>query len=629
MTNNVTLEDNVALDVVGHCYFLEKNTEVGNVFRHNLGAGVMNMPAVSVSSLSSQSGRTETDGQSSIYWISNPQNYFYDNIAAGGQGFGFWFETELLTTSGLPLGAMDGCEVHSQQLFAWTTYPPGWAPSEEAIIRDLKVYRNLHWGMFLHVTTNLHFIGGVVADNGQYSVFINRGDAQIFENMDFYGYSGYASQLNAASCPFGQKGIGLHPGRLREFDRAGNFWGSKLINTKFSGYGREVAGCGGTVEGEFYALQMRTEQMFVEAYSAPHYFQNVQFEDEFKLNACYMATEIGVDDLQMEVVSDPYKAFTQAGVPGFLVSRKATAMLPAGVCTPYEECPTNYFGSVDFCTGVCMRTISVETDSATTEGFLMVVSYLNNGAQNILIEGKLRGGDTDRFHRTFTVALPAGQFAIGFFKNNQIVWPGYVRPVFETAPACSNYVQPSDLTIINPGPNRPQCAVGQNLVYNGLFLNSVEGWGQLNTGMVFTPNEGVGGSGALKTTTVTNFLLEGVTQHLDTSCIAVGHTYSISVSFRNVNTAGVTLPACFGGTNDCPYMFGTRQSFDLYTGEATVGYIHGMASTELPYQMNGFNTMTGTWTVSAEDAAADSIHIKILGGTGQLIIDNVFITRIA
>ena len=89
-----------------------------------------------------------------------------------------------------------------------------------------------------------------------------------------------------------------------------------------------------------------------------------------------MATEIGVDDLQVEVVSDPYKAFTQAGVPGFLVSRKATAMLPAGVCTPHEECPTNPFGSVDFCTGVCMRTIS--TDSAATEGIVVGVSNVNN-----------------------------------------------------------------------------------------------------------------------------------------------------------------------------------------------------------------------------------------------------------
>ena len=626
-TNNVTLEDNVALDVEGHCYFLEKNTEVGNVFRHNLGAGVLNMPSEAVGSLSGQSGRTETDNNAAIFWISNPQNFFYHNVAAGSQKHGYWFETRP-SRRHLDIGAFEGNEVHSSQHFGWTTYPPGWVPDNEAIIKDLKVYRNAHWGMFLHVTKNLRFVGGIVADNGVYGCFINRGDAQIFEGTVFNRHTGFAEKYLHA-CSHGQNGLALHPARLLEFDRTGTVWGSKLVGAEFYNFEQDVTDCSGG-SGKFYALQLRTEQVFVPAYSAPHYFYDVKFGNDYTLDACILATHLGVDDVQMEVVSDSHRAFTPTGETGFLVSKKATAMLPAGtVCTLYDECLTNPNGSLDFCTGVCLRTISVETDASTTDGIVMVVSYDSNPAHNIIIEGKLRSGETARFHRTYTVVLPAGQFTVAFYKDSQHTWPQFVRPVLEVPPeSCTDYVVPSDLTVLAPESTRSECAVGTSLTLNGQFDTSIEGWLHFGSTIVFSPNEGVGGSGALKTTNRKNMHVDSVYQYLDTSCVVAGNTYEISISYRNVDKSGVTMPACLGNSNDCPSAFGTYQTYNLETGGRTIGYF-GMANTNLPYQMNGFNTMTGTWTASSVHAAADSIYIRIVGGTGQFILDDISITRTA
>lgn len=147
MTNNVTLEDNVAYDTFGHCYFLEAGTEIGNTFTRNLGAKVKKMPAEKVALLEAASNRDETDDSGSVFWISNAHNSFYGNVAAGGEAHGYWFETHGDQQSS-NLQAFEDNEVHSSKHFAFTVYSPGWRPTETNIIKNIKVYRNPTWGAF-------------------------------------------------------------------------------------------------------------------------------------------------------------------------------------------------------------------------------------------------------------------------------------------------------------------------------------------------------------------------------------------------------------------------------------------------------------------------------------------------
>ncbi|XP_060073811.1 cell migration-inducing and hyaluronan-binding protein-like [Ylistrum balloti] len=79
-TNGVKVEDNVCFDCYGHAYFLEDGGEKRTVFDGNLGFGQR-----------STSTLVQTDINPVAFFISNPQTYLRNNVAAGGWRAGFWF----------------------------------------------------------------------------------------------------------------------------------------------------------------------------------------------------------------------------------------------------------------------------------------------------------------------------------------------------------------------------------------------------------------------------------------------------------------------------------------------------------------------------------------------------------
>jgi len=87
-TQNVRLENNVAFNVVGHCYFLEDGTEWNNEITNNIGALVKSF------SSEEQQLQARSDAFPSVFWWSHPDNRFVDNVAAGAYGFGFWLESK-------------------------------------------------------------------------------------------------------------------------------------------------------------------------------------------------------------------------------------------------------------------------------------------------------------------------------------------------------------------------------------------------------------------------------------------------------------------------------------------------------------------------------------------------------
>ncbi|MFN3266058.1 MAG: G8 domain-containing protein [Deinococcales bacterium] len=81
-SGRILLEDNVALNTLGHCYFLEDGSELGNTLRGNLGFGTKR-PGTADRLL-------PTDKNPATFWITNPSNTFENNVAAGSAAFGFW-----------------------------------------------------------------------------------------------------------------------------------------------------------------------------------------------------------------------------------------------------------------------------------------------------------------------------------------------------------------------------------------------------------------------------------------------------------------------------------------------------------------------------------------------------------
>ena len=108
-TDNLRVQNNVTYNTVGHCYFMEDGVETGNQFIHNLGMMTKCHPdgkpcvPTNLGPFGAQGGKNfDTDGQSakdillpsdntaSTFWITNPDNIYRDNVAAGSESTGFW-----------------------------------------------------------------------------------------------------------------------------------------------------------------------------------------------------------------------------------------------------------------------------------------------------------------------------------------------------------------------------------------------------------------------------------------------------------------------------------------------------------------------------------------------------------
>src|SRR5690606_1013167 len=116
-TDNVLVENNVTFNTVGHCFFLEDGIEKGNQFVRNLGIQTKCHPALPCEptnlTLAHQATRGQdsdqvlipSDNTASTFWITNPDNIYRDNVAAGSDQIGFW-----IALPQHPTGEFDGTE---------------------------------------------------------------------------------------------------------------------------------------------------------------------------------------------------------------------------------------------------------------------------------------------------------------------------------------------------------------------------------------------------------------------------------------------------------------------------------------------------------------------------------------
>lgn len=84
-TFGTLLENNVAYNSVGHCYFLESFVEKDNRLINNIGAVMQYFPDKRLELI-------ESDNNPSIFWVSFPTNHLIGNVAAGSYGMGIWID---------------------------------------------------------------------------------------------------------------------------------------------------------------------------------------------------------------------------------------------------------------------------------------------------------------------------------------------------------------------------------------------------------------------------------------------------------------------------------------------------------------------------------------------------------
>jgi len=124
-TNDLRVENNVTYNIVGHCFFMEDGIEHGNEFVNNLAIQVKCHPTrpCEPTNLSAEGESTEvrqasaprgqqsrdvllpSDNTVASYWITNPDNTYVDNVAAGSDSNGFW-----MSLGEHPNGAFEGSD---------------------------------------------------------------------------------------------------------------------------------------------------------------------------------------------------------------------------------------------------------------------------------------------------------------------------------------------------------------------------------------------------------------------------------------------------------------------------------------------------------------------------------------
>jgi cell migration-inducing and hyaluronan-binding protein len=123
-TNNLLVENNVTFNNVGHCFFLEDAVETGNQFVRNLGIMTKCHPTLpcqpsnlgpagsAMASRIGSNGQTAdhillpSDNTAATFWITNPDNVYRDNVAAGSDAVGFWYALPIH-----PNGQFEGTEI--------------------------------------------------------------------------------------------------------------------------------------------------------------------------------------------------------------------------------------------------------------------------------------------------------------------------------------------------------------------------------------------------------------------------------------------------------------------------------------------------------------------------------------
>src|SRR5580693_759321 len=124
-TNYLDIENNVTFNNIGHCFFLEDGVEHGNQFVHNLGILTKchpdapcvptNLAAAGESRPAVRNGQQAkdvllpSDNTAATFWITNPDNIYRDNVAAGSDSNGFW-----MSLPEHPTGKFEGTEISAK-----------------------------------------------------------------------------------------------------------------------------------------------------------------------------------------------------------------------------------------------------------------------------------------------------------------------------------------------------------------------------------------------------------------------------------------------------------------------------------------------------------------------------------
>lgn len=348
-TNNVSIEENIALDTLGHCFALQSGDETGNTFHKNLGA----VTKVATAPLG------ENDYESSTFYITNPSNSFTGNSAAGSQNNGFWFDLDESRAGLVNFGAFEDNTSHSNSAIGIKTYPVGLNLNSVAVWTNTKSYRNGIHGIIFHVSQNVKLDGGIISDN-RIGIDVWQADNISISNMAIKGYSSAFKAIAESvvgtekRCSAGAESPPLNGVRLHPNAMLNDSGGTTITNTTFSGF-VESTGCNPSSS----AIVFNSINIADPSYTMTTQISGVTFElsgtpqDEITLCAAHSVNMLDIYITDLDGSLNP----NGVGEEGLIVSN-TTAMTSSGSCSSLPGSCAQY------CTGVDMDMAQLLVDTA-------------------------------------------------------------------------------------------------------------------------------------------------------------------------------------------------------------------------------------------------------------------------
>src|SRR5688572_11322108 len=190
-TNNLQVENNVTYNTVGHCFFLEDGIETGNQYIRNLAiqtkchtskpCAPTNLAASGEVFPGGRNGQQSkdvllpSDNTVASFWITNPDNVYRDNVAAGSDANGFW-----VSLPEHPNGKFEGTEIAAKTWPRRTPFREFKGNVAHSNYDGFMFDRNIAANNTFGVTGNMHISRENPADSRSPIV------EQVFEDLTAY-----------------------------------------------------------------------------------------------------------------------------------------------------------------------------------------------------------------------------------------------------------------------------------------------------------------------------------------------------------------------------------------------------------------------------------------------------------
>jgi len=649
-TDYLLVDNNVAYDTFGHCFMVEDGFERFNTFSNNLGARTKRATQI-IPNLPSKGNGDETDGSAATYWITNPMNYFENNVAAGGQFSGYWFELRSRPRGSLrdqhqgaewnlramSLGSFSGNVAHSYDSAGIRTYPNGYVPDNVAIFENSRSYRNDNDGMFIHNSRNITLKGFHFADN-EHGLDLDRIDLFEMHDSVIVGRSkDYKDKVISQSAPnvcAGNptyvRGVEMHTFRHGRGILEEGF-GSKVQgafkNTHFSGF--DDTGC------ETSAVFWADNEVRVGTWDYWTYLENSKVDDVSKghiANFC-RAVNVGITD---SYIIDKNSAFGGTTGTSTIMSyttthNKLQAFVEPTLC---HDHPENCFS---YCENTCLRTVTFRVDPGVSEGYKLKVCKKNDSQNRCeTFQNRYNHDSVDRF-RIFSPALPAGTYTAEFLDElDQVSWPRGLNVTYEVDMCDGGAVLDDGVEMVIPQLDASLC---ENLISNGDAEWSDTDPGswvyEKNTGIEIVQSVGISGSNAFGDVRV-EIHDGGLTQHLDTRCLSLhkGRQYEVEAYVKLIDRNGqpVYCDPSIKHSWGCPRIilnygvYRRNQERFLRDREIEAGITRARN-----VNTDGYQLVNGIVTIGDDLADASNVRffVERRSNNMEMFVDNVSMTLIS